>query len=156
MSNKGKDTKKSDTPSRDVTFRSTEFAFNNRLALPDEVKEYLTGKGLDWRFLNAQEFRASGNIHRSHWRPFKIPAEMAGADGFYGANAEGLIQRGDLILGVREKAITVAHKEHINKRNKALYQQATVEGQAKKLKETVRESSIAADTKILEGYEDEK
>ncbi len=151
---KGKETKPTETPSYDSTFRDTEFAFNNKLGLPKELKEYLTSQGLDWRFLNAREYRENGNIHQAHWRAFKVPADKVGAEGFYGANAEGLVQRGDLILGVRTKAISAAHKEHINKRNQALYRQGSVEGQAKKLREVVKESSLASETRVTEGYED--
>jgi hypothetical protein len=151
---KGKEIKKTEEPSRDSTFRDAEFAFNNKLGLPQELKDYLTSQGLDWRFLNAREYVANGNIHSGHWRAFKVPADKVNAEGFYGANAEGLVQRGDLILGVRTKAISAAHKEHINKRNQALYRQGSVEGQAKKLREVVKDSSLSAETRITEGYED--
>lgn len=146
---KGKDVKKSEVGSKDPEiqgFNYDEF-FNNRLSLPKSLKDELTSKGLDWRFINATQFRSKGNMHQSHWVPYKPEAT-----GIVGTNAEGLIQRGDLILAVREKAVSKAHKEFLTKRNKL--QSSANKEHARELRKMVQEAGAAGQAKVFEGYEE--
>ncbi len=146
-----KDKRMTETPNRDPQFMSEEFAYNNVLALPQEIKTYLAGKDLDWRFLNATQFRDAGNYHRSHWKPLNIKEHPGVGSISSAASAEGLIQRGDLILGVRPKALSAKHREFLNERNRRYGNFAKDE--AKKLRDHARASGL--DVKIHEGYEED-
>lgn len=116
--------------------------FMNRLSLPQSLKDKLTAEGLDWRFINANQFRQSGGMHTSHWVPYKF------SQGEFGSNAEGILQRGDVILATRPKAVTVAHKDYLKKRNDAL---SRVNKQhATELKKQLG----AAGAKVYEGYDE--
>lgn len=145
-----KEKRVTETPSHDSSFGSVDFSFGTSiLALPDALKNYLTKLDMDWRFLNAQEFRNRGNVHRGHWQPFKAPKE-ASAEGMYGCNAEGLVQRGDLILGVRPKAITAKHKEHLADLRRPYSNFNKTEAQ--KMRRIAQESGLGNDVKVDEGY----
>lgn len=148
-----KDKKITEVPSRDPVFTDEAFTYNNMLALPDNLKSYLTEKGLDWRFLNAREYRGAGNYHRSHWQPLKVTEEM-GKLGLMSTTAEGLIQRGDLILGVRTKAVTAKHKEFLRERNRRYSNFAQTE--ARKLREDVARKGMSEHVKVSEGYDDDE
>lgn len=139
-----KDVKKSERPSKDTNltgFDGTEF-FANRLSLPQELKDRITSEGMDWRFINASQFRQSGGYHASHWQPYKLTS------GEFGSNAEGILVRGDLILAARPKAVSQKHREVLDRRNKA--QQGINKQHAADLKKELR----AAGAKVFEGYED--
>lgn len=142
-----KDKRQVEVPNRDPIFVSEEFTYNNALALPVELKTYLTAKNLDWRFLNAQEFRKAGSYHKSHWKPLTVTAEMSSL--ISATTAEGLIQRGDLILGVRPKAISSKHREFLAERNRRY--STFAKDEAEKLREDVRRKGLSG-IKVEEGY----
>ncbi len=148
-----KEKRMTETVSRDSSFQDdSEFTYGNVLALPKELKTYLNEKGLDWRFLNATQFRAGGNYHRSNWKPLNVKDHQGSLDSIVGTTVEGLIQRGDLILGVRSKAITAKHREFLAERNRR-YNNFNKD-EAAKLRADARRSGL--DVKVHEGYDDEE
>ncbi len=147
MSTISKDKRQVDAPKRDPSFVSEEFTYHNALAIPTELKAHLSAKGLDWRFLNANQFRSAGNYHRSHWKPLTVTPDMAGL--ISTTTAEGLIQRGDLILGVRPKAISAKHREFLAERNRRYNNFAKDEAQ--KMREDIRRKGLSG-VKVEEGY----
>lgn len=144
-----KDKRQTESSDRDPQFLDAEFAYNNMLALPQELKTYLTEKGLDWRFLNATQFRSAGNYHRSNWKALNIREHMTATGMVSGVTAEGLIQRGDLVLGVRPKAISAKHREFLAEKNRR-YSNFNKE-KAKELRDDVRRKGISG-VSVEEGY----
>ncbi len=143
-----KDRKYKETPNRDPGIKEGAFEYGNKLSLPEELKASLTKQALDWRFLNASQFRESGNYHRSNWIPYKV---LAGEAATYGATPEGTIVRGDLILGVRAKSMTAKHKEFLKERNQRYAQFNKTEAQ--KLRQAARDSGLGGHVKVVEGYD---
>lgn len=123
----------------------------SRLALPKKLKDYLNSQGMDFRFLNATQFRASGNYHGRDWRPFDVRAAKSLGGETFGANAEGVIQRGDLILGIRPKNISAAHKERLAKKNAAYSAANVAKTHAKQIKEQIRERGMGEYTRVEDG-----
>lgn len=150
-----KEKKPIETPNHDPVFSDAAFTHNNLLTLPDVLKKHLTDKGLDWRFLNAREFRAAGGYHKSHWKPFVADDEIRGKLGIGALSAEGHLQRGDLILGIRTKALTAKHKEYLTEKNRRYSNFAKTE--ANKMREEIRRRGLGDSVQVEEGYdEDEK
>ncbi len=143
-----KDINKTETRNPDPEFVAEEFAYNNMLALPVDLKRYLTDKNMDWRFLNANQFRQAGNYHRSHWKPFNAGPEVVGM--INGITAEGLVKRGDLILGVRPKYISVKHRESLKQRADAMSGMPKLAAQ--QLRQTIREKGLGEHVSVKEGY----
>jgi hypothetical protein len=149
-----KEKKPTSAPVRDpeIKFDRSTF-FQNRLALPEALKAHLNAQGLDFRFLNAGEFRKNGNRHQSHWRPFEMK-EGYQALGLTGVTPEGLVQVGDLILGVREKQISKAHKEFLAERNRVYSGNKYNKEKAKELRALAKTHGVSDETEIHEGFED--
>lgn len=148
---KDKDTRPKEKPNRDpkaLAFAYDEF-YNNRLSLPDALKAHLKSKDLVWRFMNAQQFRQNGNMHHSHWTPYKV-------DGDFGItpNAEGLIQRGDLVLGVRSREMNQAHKQFLQERVKRQSGAVSNKVQARELRKLAKDHGVEDKVQIHEGYEE--
>jgi hypothetical protein len=129
-------------------FNYDEF-FNNRLSLPQELKDKLKGEGKDWRFINSSEFKRNGNLHQSHWKPYVVTGAEASQ---FGAEASGMITRGDLLLAVRDKGMTKAHRTFLDKRN--AIQQTSNKDAARKLRQAAMDYGVSEQTKIYEGYDD--
>lgn len=140
----------SPTKDPEFSFDRSQF-FENRLSLPNALKEHLAKEGLDYRFLNAAEFRKNGNRHQSHWRAYVLPENYA-ALGVTGVTPERLIQVGDLILGVREKRITKAHKEFLSDQNTKY--NGYNKQKAKEMRVLARQHGVEEDADIHEGYDD--
>jgi hypothetical protein len=148
MSKQGKEVRPKETPNHDPNtsgFSYDEF-FNNRLSLPDTIKNELNDAGLDWRFINAAQFRNEGNVHRSHWKPYKF---LSSPDL---ANAEGYLTRGDLILATRPKDVSKAHRKFLNERNKLQKNQNKADAQ--KMRQALRDNGMDGKARVFEGYED--
>jgi hypothetical protein len=148
---KNKETKTKEQANRDpeiTGFHYDEF-FNNRLALTEDIKSYLNENNLDWRFINAAQFRSEGNVHRSHWKPFKFDNVSFGSV----LNAEGYIMRGDLILATRPKGVTQAHRKFLKQRNNV--QKGFNKAEAQKFRQSFREQGMESQARVIEGYEDE-
>ena len=147
----GKDTKPVEAKNTEPEisgFSYDEF-FQNRLALPQAVKDYLAKKGLDYRFLNANEYRRHGNTHRSHWKPFEAPEELSSA---IDLTVDRHIQRGDLILGVRPKQISAAHRKFLTERNRRY--SGYNKDKAQEIRDMAREAGASQQVKVYEGYEE--
>jgi hypothetical protein len=147
----GKDIKPTETQLRDPDWDSFDADGSldlNILSLPAQFKERLKAQGLDWRFLNASKFRENGGMHRGLWKPYKVTAE----DNMIGVNAEGFLQRQDLILGVRPKKITLAMRERKAARTAA--QAGFNKNQAQELRKMARDHGVEKDTKVYDGYDE--
>lgn len=143
MENKKSKINSRNPSAEDVTYE--EF-FQNKLSLNQIVKDHLSSKGLDWRFINAREYRNDGNIHSTGWAPYRFPKD-SGCQDF--VNNEDIIQRGDLILGVREKKVTAAYRRLLADKNQRY--NAFNKSEAKKLRQMLREGGMG-DSRVEEGY----
>lgn len=145
---KGKEIRKSESPNKEPQvsgFTYDEF-FNNRLSLPESLKTVLNEAGLDWRFINAAQFRVEGNVHRSHWKPHKFDVtDLTSADGY--------VTRGDLILATRLKAVSAAHRKFLKERNNLQKNQNKLDAQ--KMRQSLKDSGIdSSAARVYEGYDD--
>jgi len=128
---------------------------NDRLSLSKELKDWFKAQGMDFRFLNAPEFRRDGGYHPTQWLPFDArEAVTKGLDPKFtvGMNAEGQIQRGDLILGYRPKALTAQYNQMVKQRNERYSKFNKTEAQ--KLREHARSVGLGEAVTIHEGYDD--
>lgn len=145
----GKETKSSEIPSKELDWEGFDpDNFNNMLSLPQPLKDKLTKEGFDWRFLNSTSFRENGNMHHGYWRPYKATPE----DGITGVNAEGFIQRRDLILGIRPKKITKTFQAHYRERN--IRQAGVNKAKAEELRKLAKDAQLDRDVRVYEGYEE--
>lgn len=147
-----KDKKNPTNPKRDpeIKFDYQEF-YQNSLSLPQAFKDRLKAEGLDFRFLNRNEYNKNGNTHRAHWRAYKLVGNPEDV-GLLGVTAEGHIQRGDLILGVRDKQMSAGHKKFLQARAKQY--QGHNKAKAQEIRQLAKEHGVDENTEVFEGYDE--
>jgi len=131
--------------SHKVEKKSFEGFFKNRLRVPTAILEELERKGMDHRWINYSDYIKNGYFHKSHWEPYKPAGNVD--DKQFGKDVNGYIRRGDLILGIRSKEVTAAHKEFLANKNRIYKNYAKTA--ANKLR-----SDLRGKGKVYEGYDD--
>ena len=128
---------------QEVTYENRE-----RLALTQPQKDYLEQNGLVARYLKRKEYLANNNFHRSNWKVVQDP-DMPGA------NADGEVIVGDLVLGVKTKEGQRKHREALERKNRAYSSPSAVQKKARaELESAMREGNVKG--RIHEGYEENK
>jgi hypothetical protein len=125
--------------------------YMNPYEISDELKQELTKKGLEWRFINAVKFKEMG-YHRSRWVPYRTEKGTISspADQVFGADPEGFVRRGSDILACKPKAAAQAHREHLRKLTRL--QESSHKSKAEQIKSLFKESGIKG--QVHEGYDD--
>lgn len=130
--------------------------FGNTLAIPEDVKADLEAKGLEPHWLNAKVVYANQGYHPKGWQVYKKDPKMLsdtmGLSFKFGNDPDGIIRRGDLILGVKTKAEARKHKDYLDVRAKRGYQANADKAQEMR---TLLGQSGLKNAKVLEGYDDE-
>lgn len=123
----------------------TDYTKRDRLALSDKQKSYLEANGLVGRFLWRKEYERNNNFHRSGWKV--IPdSDMPGA------NAEGLVIVGDLVLGVRTEKQNAAHKADIAAKTARQSPAAVQKAKKAELQQALQNAGLKG--KIVDGYDE--
>lgn len=90
------------------------------LEVPAALKAELVAQGLEWRWINGQEYKDNGGMHRDYWKPYIQKKQDTGDGsnplGEWAGEASGVIRRKDLILGVRPKLMGDAHRAKLTDR----------------------------------------
>lgn len=146
---KGKPTMKE--PSRSVN--PNEFYYN-MTELDADLIEELKSKKLEYRFINRVQFQKNG-FHRSHWKPYRREAtsERSAADKLFGADPDGFVIRGDLILAVKSAEAASQHRDFLDRKNKILSRSAKSSEQASRLRQEIQ--GLGKDAQIHETEEDD-
>lgn len=129
---------------------SLEDIFGNSLGIDPELAATLKAKGLAWRFISYPQLQKMGGTHARGWKPYKPDSGKIDNHTFQvGADPEGFIRRGELILAVRPIELNEKHKQYLAQeaaRTKG-FQASKVE----ELREMVRD---VPGMEVHEGYED--
>src|ERR1019366_1810737 len=84
------------------------------LEVPKHLAEELKAQGLEARWINGEDYKANGGMHRDGWRPYVRKAVQQSADelalGEWGEAVGGVVRRKDLILGVRPIEMGYEHR----------------------------------------------
>jgi hypothetical protein len=126
--------------------------FGNTLGLDPSIIKALKAKGLAYRFVSAAKLQQNAGYHERGWTPIKRKdIEGYGTLDTFGADPEGYVRRGDLVLAVRPQALNDKHKAYIaQEANRGNHSQKS---QAKELREFVKNSGAEGIT-VIEGYDE--
>lgn len=129
---------------------SKETQENSFFNVPAGIKEELSKKGFECRWINSIKYRQNFGFHRSGWKAYKTTAAKLAPDSLDfgdGVDAEGYIRRGDLVLAVKPSQAAEQHREKIRAKNRRLmnYSQTAADD----LRKTVGGSGA-----VLEGYDE--
>jgi hypothetical protein len=128
-----------------------EFDFSKEPSLVDidpETQKELDSKGLVGKYINATKLRANFGTDPRGWRPYKPDVKGSLANTF-GADPEGYVRRGDLILAVLPKEQHARLKAKVQYRTDMQSSASQRQKAAQELQQTV---GSAAKVKI--GYDE--
>lgn len=120
--------------------------FRNEMDLDPDLVAEIKAKGLGYRFINATQFRKTGS-HKARWVPYKRDAKTV-TDSIFGADPDGYIRNGDLILAVKPQEKIDQHRAYL--REKAASLSGINKKHAEEFREFAKESGVKSH--ISEGY----
>lgn len=86
--------------------------------IPDHIKEEFKQKGWVARWLNAKEVYKNQGYHKRGWQVYRQKANSAPLDFKFGTDPDGVIRRGDCILGYKTKDQHDKHTAYLDQRRK--------------------------------------
>ena len=87
----------------------------DQFGLDDKLRAELDSKGLEAHFLSIKEIEKCGGFHPRGWRPYKREVQDSQNAFTFGRDPEGLVRRGDLVLGVKTKEEANTHRAYLSK-----------------------------------------
>ena len=100
-------------PAAKKIISSTE-VFGTNFDIPEDVKKELESQGLEGRWLSAKRVYENNGYHKSGWQVYRRDpsAILDGAFKAFG-DPDGLVRRGDTILGVKTKEMAEKHRSYL-------------------------------------------
>lgn len=155
MSNQIKNGKKplSARPSAPANPMQIDDIFGNSLVVPQELQEYLTEKGLEWRWVDYKKLIDAGGYHNRGWVAYQKarhgePATLSTQESILGSDPSGLFRRFSVVLAVRPKVVGDKHRQYLKKR--ADQYKGFNKTKAQELKEMSKDAGV----QVIEGYEE--
>lgn len=95
---------------------SAEEAFGGgAMALPQEIQDEFEAKGWVPRWLNAAEVYKNQGYHSKGWKIYRRPTPTK-AEFQFGQDPDGIVRRGDSILGYKDAEAIRIHRTHLQQR----------------------------------------
>lgn len=126
--------------------------FGNHLSIPEDVQKELDEQGLHGRWLNAKTLHSNQGYHPKGWSVYRRKSVDKDATAFkFGADPDGIIRRGDLILGVKTKEKYENHKAFLE--SKAQRYSNVNSNHADELRSLMGTAGLKK-AKVFEGYDE--
>ncbi len=126
--------------------KEASYTEREKFALTSDQANYLSANGLAHRFIQEKQYLLANNFHRTGWRIVADPD-------FPGANADGVVKIGDLVLAVKTKEAQDAHKKALKKKSDRYSNQKEVNKKAaEELRQKASDAGLSA--QIHEGFEE--
>lgn len=127
------------------------FRKRNLLDIPPAIQKDLEKKSLEARWIDSQEFSKNGNMHMNSWEVYFKPDDIFNSESnFLGATPDKTVKRGTLVLAVRPKAHSEAHRKDLQER--AQRHSLTQSSMAGELRQMARQRGLKS--RVTEGYEE--
>lgn len=129
--------------------------FGNTLAIPPELQAELDAQGLEAHWLNAKVVYANQGYHPRGWKVYRRdPSKLSDTMGLafkFGNDPDGIIRRGDCILGVKTKEEHRRHKEYLEAKAQRGYNVNA--DKAQEMRSLLNSAGIKK-ASVLEGYDE--
>jgi hypothetical protein len=131
--------------------------FGTALTIPPDIQAELDAQGLTGRWLNAKKLHENQGYHPKGWKVYHHKSKGTASDTIstsskYGNDPDGIIRRGDCILGVKSKDALAYHKKFLE--DKANHYHRNVNSQkAQEMRSHLGRAGFK-NAQVLEGYED--
>lgn len=133
------------------TMINADEVYGNPLQIPEDLRKELDSQNLVAKWISADVVYRGGGYHPKRWAPYKRKNVTPSMTEFgLGRDPEGVIRRGDLILGVKTKEAAQLEKAYLQQ--KADRAAGVNQEKADEMRRYVKDANI--DATIHEGYED--
>lgn len=122
---------------------TAEEVFGNPRDIPDVIKKELDSKGLEGRWLSAKSVYENGGYHKSGWQVYRRE-KCDIVDSAFKAHGDpdGLVRRGDTILGVKTKEMAEKHRAYLRQQAEAQSMANVKKRQVQELQDLAREGNL--------------
>lgn len=86
------------------------------LSLPPDVAEDGKKKGYTFRWLSASVLHKNQGHHNKGWSVYKRPAGASVVDIHFGQDPDGIVRRGDCILGYKTNEQVTLHRAYLKQK----------------------------------------
>lgn len=125
-------------------------SFGNRLQVDGDLHKEITDQGLEYRWIDAKKLHANQGYHQNGWTAYRRKNPVS--DFKLGNDPDGVVRRGTMILGVRERGIGEDHRDYLKERARAYSGRSIQKEAADELRQMSKNTGI----KISEGYDADK
>lgn len=148
-----KETKTHEVKAADTKLEGWDWSISERnlLVISEELKQEIKDQGLEFRFINASQFREKGNSHHNQWRPYNVKSK-APLELMKGITPEGVLLRGDLVLAVRPKRLGDEYRRRLD--DKRQVYKGFNRAKADEMRALSREHKVDKTSKVFEGYDE--
>ena len=126
--------------------------FKNPMELPQDIMDDLESKGLECRWISYKDYVANGNSHGKGWSIYKAPKRSETDTFTLGNGPDGIIQRKEMVLSVRPKAMGDKHRAYLQHRAD-LQNKTFKKSKADEIRQMARDADLGA---VVEGYEEQE
>ena len=117
--------------------------FGNPEAMPDELMKELEDQGLVGRWLNAKATFETGGVHKRGWRIYiRKNCDKLTEMSRLGSDPEGVVRRGDLILGYKTQEAVDLHRRWLKQERERLSLDKVRDKQVKELRELAKDADL--------------
>jgi hypothetical protein len=134
-------------------YHTNAYEMENMLSIPADLQKELEEQDLVGRWLNAGKLKEMQGYHKRGWQVYHRPADkVGGIIGFkFGNDPDGIVRRGDCILGVMPTAQHKSLKSKLDKEAKRGY--GVNKAKADEMRNLLGSSGIK-NARVLEGYDE--
>lgn len=126
--------------------KETPYGDRDKFAITKNQREYLEANGLAHRFIQEKQYLLANNFHRTGWTVIS-DVDMPGA------NADGVVRIGDLVLAVKTQENQAAHRSALKKKSDRYSNQKEANKKAaEELKQRMAEARLSGQIHV--GYEE--
>lgn len=137
-----------------TVMESNPFTANREASLldvPQEIKNELVARGLEWRWIDSRQYETDGNQHKQYWVPYRRGMVKSSTDSEtyefkFGVSADGFVRRKGAVLAVRPKQLGDKHRAMIKEKTRRQAEVAQTE-EARFRKEAQR---MGVKTEVIE------
>lgn len=119
--------------------------FGNRMKIPDEILEWAESNGMskdNFRWLRSQDVYQNQGYHPKGWQVFRDTSGTIKNELGFGADPEGVVRRGDSILGFKTNDQLQKHRSHLKARRDRQQPRKVYERQVADLKSAAGSANV--------------
>jgi len=118
--------------------------FEDNSAIPADIVKDIADQGLECRWLDAKSLHENQGYHKRGWEVYRRPKydKMGNVSKVWGNDPDGLVRRGDRILGVKTQEKAELHRNYLTQQADAQNLKNLQKRQVEELRQLGRNEKI--------------